>query len=1371
VDLGPGAGAEGGELLAQGTPRQIAGVTRSRTGHFLSGTERIEIPAARRARNGKALAVFGARRHNLDGLDVEIPLGMFVAVTGVSGSGKSTLLHEVLKPALSAHLNGGALPRREYERLEGLEHLDKVIEIDQSPIGRTPRSNPATYTKVFDVIRALFAEVPEARIRGYKPGRFSFNVKGGRCETCEGAGVRTVEMQFLADVEIECEDCRGRRFNDETLQIAYKGKHIHDVLEMPVNEAAGFFGNIPAAARILQTLQTVGLGYIKLGQSSTTLSGGEAQRVKLASELRKVATGRTLYLLDEPTTGLHFADIQTLLVALNRLVDAGNTVLVIEHNLDVIKVADWVIDLGPGGGAAGGKLVCAGTPEQVAAHATSLTGRVLAPVLKQPVPELPEPGGRIVRPARRDLFVRGAEKNNLKRIDVRIPRDSLTVITGPSGSGKTSLAFDTVFAEGQARYVESLSTYARRFLGRMDKARVDAIEGLAPAIAIDQKNSGRSPRSNVATITEIYDYLRLLYARIGLAHCPSCGNRLQGWSPTRLAKDLAESRAGERAIVLAPLYRRDSDRPAALDKPEHFPALALSLTAEGFVRVMLDGEQIDLAEWQPGGKRPAVGRKTEVDLVVDRVRLDEPGRKRVAEALETAFAKGHGLAKIHFPDDGTDPERAWRTVSDMPGCPACDFYQSEPLVPRMFSFNSHVGACTVCDGLGKALQIDPDLLVPFLDRPLFEGAVANVPLGAMISRKNGKAERALRAFAGREGIPIDRPWGSLSAKHRRLLLYGDGSDLRYKRRRGFSRSLHSVTETFEGLIGLIETDSRVGGNLDLLGPVQAEVDCRECQGQRLKAEYRAVTIEGRNISRFCDFTVEEAEAAIAAWKLPAGERRVAEQPLQEIRSRLGFLRDVGLGYLTLNREAATLSGGEAQRIRLASQIGSFLVGVLYVLDEPTIGLHPRDTQRLLGTLKRLRDLGNTVLVVEHDPETIQAADHVIDLGPGAGHRGGDIVAQGTPEEIRRHPGSLTGAYLSGRLRIELPPAPRSFDPERAITLAGCRVNNLKRISASFPLGAFTAVTGVSGSGKSSLVVATLQRALERKLNGARVVPGPHDRIEGLKLVDKVVVIDQSAIGRSPKSNPATYTGVFDGIRNVMAQMPEAKARGYGPGRFSFNVASGRCAACEGFGLNHIEMHFLADVWVPCEVCNGARFNRETLQVRFRGKNIAEILDLEIADAAELFRNHRRVHRGLMTLAEVGLGYMKLGQAAHTLSGGEAQRIKLASELSRTSTGRTIYILDEPTTGLHLDDTAKLLKVLHRLVDEGNTVVVIEHNLDVIKTADHVIDLGPEGGEAGGEIVALGAPAGLALNPRSHTGRALARYVPELRAELERAAGK
>ncbi|MGK5093202.1 excinuclease ABC subunit UvrA [Deltaproteobacteria bacterium TL4] len=1237
VDIGPVAGNKGGYIIAQGTLKDLVNSKESLTGKFLSGQERIEIPAQRRKPGSKKLTIHNASHHNLNQVTVSIPLGLFVAVAGVSGSGKSSLIDGVLKKALAQHLIQSKEVPGKHEKITGYETIDKVIEIDQSPIGRTPRSNPATYTKLFDEIRDLFVKVPESQARGYKKGRFSFNVKGGRCEECKGAGVKTIEMQFLSDIQIPCEACQGKRFNTETLQIFFKDKTIYDVLEMTVNEALVYFEVIPKIAHILKTLADVGLGYVHLGQPSTTLSGGEAQRVKLASELKKRSTGNVLYILDEPTTGLHFQDIRMLLRCLNRLVDQGNTVLVIEHNLDVLKVADYILELGPGGGKYGGDLVCEGTPEQIA-EAGSLTGKFLKSSLNpshlwfENVPSAPKTP---TSPSNeRNITVKGASKNNLRHIDVCIPLNKMTVITGVSGSGKTSLAFDTIFAEGQARYVESLSTYARRFLGRMDKAPVDSIEGLAPAIAIDQKTSGRNPRSTVATTTEIYDYLRLLYARMGKSHCPHCGVLLQGHTTSSAAAFCVSEFEGERVEVLAPLFRPKTRKIMLLDDPRHFKNIIGTLRQQGFLRVTIDDQQIHFDEWEQLQAQITIKKQARIDLVIDRLKIEKEQQKRLAEAIEVAFQKGHGLLKIRRKD--AHEEEVF--LSERPGCVACDFYQEEELTPRMFSFNSHVGACPQCDGLGES--------------------------------------------------------------------YG------------------------------------------------AQV-CSACNGKRLKPEYLAVLLNQKNISQFCQLNVKAARNELNQWQLSENEKQVAEQALHEILNRLDFLENVGLDYLTLDQAASTLSGGEAQRIRLASQIGSGLVGVMYVLDEPTIGLHAKDTGRLLKTLHRLRDLGNTVILVEHDLETIRAADYLMDLGPGAGHYGGEVVAFGTPGQIAQQEASLTGQYLSAQKSIPVPEKRRSLDPQKMLTVYGARENNLKNINSSFPLGVFTAVTGVSGSGKSSLVIDVLQKAIQNQLNPQKITVGEHDRIAGVSLIDTLMVIDQSPIGRTPRSNPASYSNVLEPIRLLFASMPEAKKRGFTKRRFSFNAVEGRCAQCEGQGQILIEMHFLSDVWVHCDECKGQRYNRETLSVTFRGHTIADVLNLEINQAVELFENQPRILRICKTLQEVGLGYMKLGQPGNTLSGGESQRLKLSAELAKRSTGNTLYILDEPTTGLHIDDVARLLKVLHRLVDQGNTVIVIEHNLDVLKTADYIIDLGLEGGMNGGTIVTSGTPEEIVNCASSYTGQYLA----------------
>ncbi len=933
------------------------------------------------------------------------------------------------------------------------------------------------------------------------------------------------------------------------------------------------------------------------------------------------------------------------------------------------------------------------------------------------------------------IRIRGARQHNLKNLHLEIPRGKLVVITGPSGSGKSSLAFDTLYAEGQRRYVESLSAYARQFLEQMDKPDVDAIDGLSPAISIEQKTTARNPRSTVGTVTEVYDYLRVLYARVGQPHCPSCGRPITSQTVTQMVDRVLDLGEGTRVEVLAPVVR---DR-----KGEH-RALLDELRRAGFVRVRVDGEPRELDEEIVLDKN----RRHTIEVVVDRIVVKPSARSRLAEALELALARSEGLALVEVrPREGGEGERL--VFSERFACPECGVSFPE-MSPRVFSFNSPHGACPACDGLGTRLAVAPDRVVPDPGKTLAEGAVA--PWAG----KNGVFFRQmLQALQKHLGLDLHTPWRDLPEPVRRAVLYGTGEeavDFAFQAR----NSTYRFRKPFEGVIPRLERrlrEARSEDDLEDLAEFLERKPCPECGGARLRPESRAVTVGGRAIHEVCALTVEACLGFFRDLDLPEREARIAERVLREIRERLRFLLEVGLGYLTLDRPATTLSGGESQRIRLATQVGSRLTGVLYILDEPTIGLHPRDNRRLLGTLLELRDLGNTVIVVEHDEDTIRAADHVIDMGPGAGEHGGHVVAQGTPDEIASHPASLTGAYLAGRKAIPVPERRRPADGRRLV-VRGARGNNLRDLDVEIPLGVFVCVTGVSGSGKSTLVVDTLYPALAAALHGARLRPLEHDRIEGVEHVDKVVDVDQSPIGRTPRSNPATYTGVFSPIRDLFARLPEAQVRGYGKGRFSFNVKGGRCEACRGDGLIKIEMHFLPDVYVTCEECGGRRYNRETLEVRYKGASIADVLDMTVTQARELFRNVPSIRGKLQTLEDVGLGYIRLGQSSTTLSGGEAQRVKLAKELGRRATGRTLYILDEPTTGLHFEDVRRLLEVLHRLVDQGNTVLVIEHNMDVVKTADWVIDLGPEGGDAGGRIVAQGTPEEVAACEASHTGRAL-----------------
>ncbi|ADG06856.1 excinuclease ABC subunit UvrA [Kyrpidia tusciae] len=943
------------------------------------------------------------------------------------------------------------------------------------------------------------------------------------------------------------------------------------------------------------------------------------------------------------------------------------------------------------------------------------------------------------------IVIKGARVHNLKNIDVTIPREKFVVLTGLSGSGKSSLAFDTIYAEGQRRYVESLSAYARQFLGQMDKPDVDSIDGLSPAISIDQKTTSRNPRSTVGTVTEIYDYLRLLYARAGEPHCPKCGRPITSQTVEQMVDRIMTLPERTRIQILAPVVRGR--------KGEHVK-LFEDLAKQGFVRVRVDGEIRELTE----PFRLEKNRKHRVDVVVDRIIVKPDIEQRLADSIETALDRAGGLVTVSVIDG-----EEWLFSQNL-ACPDCGISVGE-LSPRMFSFNSPYGACEACTGLGTNMEIDPELVIPDRTRSIAEGAI--VPwMGSTSNYYPQLLEAACKAF----GVDPDVPVENLDPELVEKLLYGaPGERIRFSYENDFGR-MRTAEVYFEGVIPNLERRYRETGSehiREFIEEFMSTKPCPACQGRRLRPEALAVKLGGKNIAEVTALSVTEALAFFENLSLTPKQAHIARQVLKEIRARLGFLRDVGLDYLTLDRPAGSLSGGEAQRIRLATQIGSGLTGVLYILDEPSIGLHQRDNERLIRTLERMRDLGNTLIVVEHDEDTMLAADYIIDIGPGAGVHGGEVVAAGTPREVMANVQSVTGRYLSGREFIPLP-AERREAGDRWIEVVGASEHNLKGIDVKFPVGLFTCVTGVSGSGKSTLVNEILYKALASQCNGARVRPGEHREIRGLEYVDKVIDVDQSPIGRTPRSNPATYTGVFDDIREVFAGTPEARMRGYKKGRFSFNIKGGRCEACRGDGIIKIEMHFLPDVYVPCEVCKGRRYNRETLEVRYKGKNIAEVLDMTVEDAAEFFKAVPRIARKLQTLSDVGLGYMRLGQPATTLSGGEAQRIKLASELHRRSNGKTVYILDEPTTGLHAADIRKLLDVLQRLVEAGDTVIVIEHNLDVIKTADYLIDLGPEGGDGGGQVVATGTPEDVAANPASHTGRFLG---PILERDRQRSAGR
>ena len=1343
VDVGPGAGSHGGHICAIGPPAELAELDTP-TGAMLRGEIEMPAPDERRAGNGDHLVVRGARGYNLRGIDVELPLGTLCAITGVSGSGKSTLVERILRRAVERHLGlEGPLPAP-HDAIEGLEHVDSLVCIDAAPIGRTPRSNPATYTGILGPIRDLFAATPEARMRGYTKSRFSFNVAGGRCEACQGAGALYVELQFLAPVTVLCEECGGHRFQSETLAVHFGGKNIAEVLAMTIEEALEFFKDHPKIAASLRILNDIGLGYLTLGQPSTTLSGGEAQRIKLAKELSKRPKEHTLYILDEPTTGLHMADVERLVGALQQLVDNGHSVLVIEHNLELVWAADWVVDLGPEGGAGGGRMVGTGTPEALMKQKRSYTGRALKEVLDSRHETLTD-GKGLLEVERLDVIrVVEARTHNLKNLSVDIPRDTLTVITGRSGSGKSSLALDTIHTEGRRRFVESLSTYARQFLGTKDRPPVERIEGLGPSVAVEARTARGGPRSTIATTTEIHDHLRVLWARAGQPLCPDHGTKLEKSDASRLAARIVKAHDGARGWLLAPIFGPGVEEPE--DPTQALAERVESWRGEGFARLMLDGEEFRLDDELPALEEGAV-----CDLVLDRVKVDGKSKGRIAEAIEQAEHVASGRLSLQL-KGGVRHE-----YSTSGTCPDCGFQLEEEMEPRHFSFNTHVGACETCDGLGEVLHCDGDLLVDQPDHPLCAGAITG-KLGRYLVKGKGFYELLLREVAKRHRVNLDKPFEKLTEGQQRLLLYGEGAKPRYT----VTQERHSANADIEqefhsdwpGLCGHVDAwyaKSEDPGWRAVLEPVLRRQVCRGCTGERLKPEWRAVTLGRKRLPEVLRLPVDEAHEWLSKLKLPKAKSDAVGPVLEELRGRVGLLERVGLGYLSLERRTQTLSGGEARRVRLSASLGSQLVGVLYVLDEPTVGLHPQDVEKLGDALIELRESGNTVLVVEHDTTLMERADWIVDLGPGAGRQGGELVAEGTPDEIRANPDSPTGAALRGELKVVELDDELVEDADAALPrpyrLKGAKVHNLKGVDVVVHHGELLGVCGPSGSGKSSLILETLLPALEGERSDGR-----WKRLDGRTGDERVVVVGASPIGRTPASTPATYAGLIDPLRELYAKTPEARMRGFGPAHFSYNSTKGRCKGCDGRGATKVEMQFLPDLWLTCEECDGRRYRPEVLEVLHRGKSIADVLAMSIEEAALTFAHQPKIARILQALADVGLGYLGLGQSSTTLSAGEAQRLKLASELLEVRRGnRGAIFLDEPTTGLHPADVQQLIGVLQRLARAGNAVVVIEHNVDVLENCDRLVELGPEGGDAGGRKIAEGTPREVATNSESRTG--------------------
>ena len=1308
VDFGPGAGTRGGRILVNGSIKKLLQTKRSVTGAYLRGDRTISVPAERRKLLPEKLVIKKPTHHNLKGDSITIPLGGLIAVTGVSGSGKSSLVTDILHPVLSNHHHGGEHPVGAHKTIQGIDNVDKVIAIDQTPIGRNPRSNPSTYIKVFDEIRDLFSQLPESRARGYSPGRFSFNVKEGSCQQCSGMGQIRVDMDFMEAAWLECPGCRGRRFDQETLSVLFKGKSIDDVLNMEIGEASKFFDKLPSIRKKLDTLVQVGMEYIKLGQPSTTLSGGEAQRIKLAKELVRPATGRTLYILDEPTTGLHFHDIQHLLNVLHALVDRGNTVLVIEHNMDVVKTADWIIDLGPEGGVGGGCLVGSGKPEAIAAMDTP-SGRAIKQALdhdpkKLAAHHLKAPALKPKKSSAshiRHITVSDASHNNLKQVSATIPRGKITVCSGPSGSGKTSFALDTVYAEGQRRYTESLSPYARQFVKQMAKPTVGQVEGLSPAIAIEQKAHAGNPRSTVGTMTEVYDYLRILYARLGTPHCPETGEVIKAMSKETVVDRILSWPEGDAITVLAPITLRKSDR---------FEEVISRFQRQGFLRIRLNGTIHRLDEEIAFDRR----RKNQIYLVIDRLKVDTTAKMRLFEAVESAADIGDGQLTLLHQDKEIPCNLTFAVESTGKSYPE--------ITPHTFAFNTPEGMCQDCQGLGYQYGAN------FHANPtIMDLSVAELFFGLWGSDFDPDVEDALDVMLDEEGVDLDDSLGELSSDAWQLLMNGSG-EKSYNCPGG-------LCFTWPGIHHVLAKASRSARSKirQSVITVLDEATCNSCEGTRLHPLARHVTINELGLGELCSQPLTDVLTFLKKLKPTAEQQHVLEEVIKQLQARLEFLIDVGLHYLALNRKAPSLSGGEAQRIRLARQLGSGLTGVLYVLDEPTIGLHPRDNAKLNQAIARLKDLGNTILMVEHDPLTVETADYLLDFGPRSGAHGGHITARGTLKQIMRNKASLTGQYLSRKKEIPLPETRRSS--KSYLSLSNASAHNLKNIDVQFPLGTLTCLTGVSGSGKSTLIHEVLAPMVRRGIHRQDKIQHAGAILTGIDQVDQLLVIDQNPIGHTARSNVGTYVDILTPMRDLFAAMPEAKTRGLQPKHFSYNHRKGMCTACWGMGYKKVEMHFLPPIRVKCEECQGLRLNPVSLEVTYAGLNFGRYFDTTIDEARNIFQNIPRIKRGLDTLISVGLGYLKLGQQMATLSGGEAQRIKLSRELAKRSTGKTLYLLDEPTTGLHYDDIAQLLNVFHRLIDKGNTFIVIEHNLDLIKCADHVIELGPEAGELGGEVVA------------------------------------
>lgn len=1320
VDFGPGAGRFGGEIIAKGSLEEIMHSKNSLTGKYLKKELEIKTPKEKRV-SKNFLNIKNVSHHNLKGVDLSIPLGCFVCITGVSGSGKSSLISQTLYPALHNALYGAKVPCGKYESIEGVEKIDKIILVDQSSIGKTIRSNPATYIKVFDEIRDLFADLKESKAKGYTKGHFSFNVKEGSCPYCKGLGQVKVDMDFMEDEWTVCPQCKGMRFDPEVLSIKYKGYSIFDVLELEVNKALELFEPFINIYSKLKLLKDVGLDYLHLSQPSNTLSGGEAQRIKLAKELSKKNTKNTLYILDEPTTGLHFHDIQKLLDVLQNLVSLGNSVLVIEHNMDFVKASDFVVDVGPGAGEKGGKIIGSAPPEKIALKDTPTAIALKKAFQNERIKPQPLKKNLSVAPL---LKIKNAKTHNLKNINVEIPLNQINLFTGPSGSGKTTLAFDTIFAEGQRRYIEAMPLYAHQFLRGLPKPQVEEIENLLCCIALEQKNHGANPRSTVGTITEIYDHLRVLFAHMGTPFCPDTNEEIKTIDKSYVVEKALLSFENEKIQVLSPIK---------FQKFEDFNELKERLNKEGFLRIRLNGKYYELDEDIPYNK----SLKNELYLVCDRLTVNQSTKIRLLEAVDTSAKIANGEVVLATDKQDHYFNLAFAVPSTGKSYPS--------ITTQTFSFNSEQGMCLDCQGLGYTYGLnlsENDLF--------FEHSIKDF-ISVLFSHKlNSDMKKLIVDYFTSQKIDVSIAIKKLSKEAQNKFFLG--SDKTYKKD-GLSFAWRGVNN----LLGMLAKHSTHFIREPLI-PLMQENTCKYCMGKRLNPLARNVKINEKTIVDLCSMDIKEAKVFCSKIKT---EKKFLEETLVNINKHLEFLVDIGLGYLSLERSAPTLSGGELQRIYLAKHLGSSLTNCLYILDEPTIGLHPFNSDLLLSALKKLKELSNTLIIVEHDETVIEHADRIFDFGPKAGRFGGEIVAEGTLEEIKKNPNSLTGLYLSHKKKM--PTLEERRKPKEFFEIKNANLHNLKNISIKIPKNIITSISGVSGSGKSTLLNYILKPAIKQAIKQrCSEIDLGHAKVSNLSGVEKLLVIDQHFMGNTIRSDVSTYSEIMPLIRLFFSELKEAKARGFKPRYFSYNHKKGMCFSCFGLGYKRIDLQFLPSVQIPCPACHGFKLNSRSLEIKYKNKHIGQILDLTIEEALDFFANFPKITKKLSTLISTGLEYLKLGQPISTLSGGERQRLKLSKELSKRNSASTVYILDEPTIGLHNHDVEKLLKIFKDLSLKGSTILIIEHNLDIILNSDYIIDLGPYSGKEGGEIVCHGPLEEILKNKNSHTAKYLRKKISHLK---------